>query len=155
MTKKRPRVPIGLPIAAVVTLILGIAAGPVIRSLATEEQMSTNVLLSAIPFVLIFVSIILFFITLIWLVASLLNNRIPEWIYRPIEWIIIAGIVLGIVGMFQPWSFVAYRFGFLLLFFSTLSFILWSHVVPKGAHEAHVDSVSISEFEQGSVGGEH
>ena len=155
MTKKRPRVPIGLPIAAVVTLILGIAAGPVIRSLATEEQMATNVLLSAIPFVLIFVSIILFFITLIWLVASLLNNRIPEWIYRPIEWIIIAGIVLGIVGMFQPWSFVAYRFGFLLLFFSTLSFILWSHVVPKGAHEAHVDSVSISEFEQGSVGGEH
>jgi hypothetical protein len=131
MTNKRPRVPIGLPIAAVVTLILGIAAGPVIRSFATEEQMSTNVLLSAIPFVLIFVSIILFFITLIWLVASLLNDRIPERIYRPIEWIIIAGIVLGIVGMFQPWSFAAYRYGFFLLFFSTLSFILWSHITPK------------------------
>ena len=155
MTNKRPRVPIGLPIAAVVALILGIAAGPVIRSMATEEQMSTNVLLSAIPFVLIFVSIILFFITLIWFVASLLNNKVPERIYRPIEWITIAGIVLGIVGMFQPWSFAAYRYGFLLLFFSTLSFILWSHIVPKGVYEEHVESVSISEFEQSQVGGEH
>jgi len=155
MTNKRPRVPIGLPIATVVTLILGIAAGPVIRSMATEEQMATNVLLSAIPFVLIFVSIILFFITLIWLAASLLNNRIPERIYRPVEWIIIAGIVLGIVGMFQPWSFAGYRFGFMLLFFSTLAFILWSHVVPKGTHAEHVESVAIGEFEQSHVGGEH
>ena len=65
MTNKRPRVPIGLPIAAVITLILGIAVGPVIRSLASEEQLATNVLLSAIPFVLIFVSIILFFISLL------------------------------------------------------------------------------------------
>ncbi len=132
MTKKQPRVPIGLPIAAVITLILGFAAGPFISSVATEEQMATNVLLSAIPFVFIVASIILFYITLIWLVASLLNNKIPERIYRPIEWITIAGIVLGIIGMFQPWSFAGYRFGFLLLFFSTLSFILWSHVVPKG-----------------------
>jgi len=155
MTNKRPRVPVGLPISAVITLILGVAAGPVIRSMATEEQMATNVLLSAIPFVLIFVSIILFFITLIWLVASLLNNRIPERIYRPVEWIIIAGIVLGIVGMFQPWSFAGYRFGFLLLFFSTLSFILWSHVVPKGIHADQVESISIGEFEQGSASGEH
>ena len=152
---KRPRVPVGLPIAAVITLILGFAAGPVIRSLATQQQMATNVLLSAIPFVLIFVSIILFFITLIWLVASLLNHRIPEPIYRPIEWIMIAGIGLGIFGMFQPWSFVAYRFGFMLLFFSTLSFILWSHVVPRGARpEEELDSVSISEFEQSQAGGE-
>ena len=155
MTNKRPRVPIGLPISAVITLILGLAAGPFIRSLATEEQLATNVLLSAIPFVLIFVSIVLFFITLIWLVASLLNNRIPERIYRPVEWIIIAGIVLGIVGMFQPWSFAGYRFGFLLLFFSTLSFILWSHVVPKGAYADHLESVPIGEFEHESAGGEY
>ncbi len=155
MTKKRPRVPIGLPIAAVITLLLGFVAGPVIRSLATEQQMATNVLLSAIPFVFVFVSIILLFITLIWLVTSVLSNNIPERIYRPIEWIIIAGIGLGIIGMFQPWSFTAYRYGFLLLFFSTLSFILWSHVIPRGVHhDEGVGPVSISEFEQGQARGE-
>jgi mannose/fructose/N-acetylgalactosamine-specific phosphotransferase system component IIC len=154
MTKKHPRVPIGLPIAAVITLILGFVAGPVIRSLATEQQMSTNVLLSAIPFVFVFVSIILFFITFIWLVASILNNNIPERIYRPIEWLVIAGIVLGILGMFQPWSFAAYRYGFMLLFFSTLAFILWSHVVPRGTRPAEEASASIGEFEQSQAAGE-
>ena len=69
--------------------------------------------------------------------------------------IIIAGIVLGIVGMFQPWTFAGYRYGFMLLFFSTLAFILWSHVVPKGVHADQVESISIGEFEQGSAGGEH
>ena len=61
----------------------------------------------------------------------------------------------GIVGMFQPWSFAGYRYGFMLLFFSTLAFILWSHVVPKGIHADQVESISIGEFEQGSAGGEH
>jgi hypothetical protein len=57
--------------------------------------------------------------------------------------------------MFQPWSFVGYRLGFLLLFLSTLAFILWSHVVPKGAHAEQVESVSVGEFEQSQVGGKH
>jgi hypothetical protein len=35
-----------------------------------------------------------------------------------------------------------------LLFGSTLAFILWSHVVPRGAHQEHLGSVSISDFEQ-------
>ena len=152
MKLSRPRVPIGLPIATVVTLILGLAAGPAISSMATEEQLATNVFLSAIPFILIFAAIVLAFITVIWLVATALNKNIPERAYRIIEWICIAGIVLGIVGMFQPWSFAAYRYGFLLLFFSTLAFILWSHVVPRGTHAVeHLGSVSVSEFEQSEV----
>jgi hypothetical protein len=149
----RAHVPIGLPIAAVITLVVGLVAGPIIDSLATEEQLGRNVLLSAIPFVFIFVAIILTFITIIWLVATALNNQIPERTYRVIEAIIIAGIVLGIIGMFQPWIFSAYRFGFLLLLFSTLAFILWSHVVPRGARKDHVGSVSVTEFEQESSGG--
>jgi hypothetical protein len=153
MTKKRPRVPIGLPIAAVITFVLGLVAGPVIRSMASAERLATNVLLSAIPFVLIFVAIILTFITIIWLVASVLNHNIPARIYRPIELAIIAGIVLGIFGMFQPWSFAAYRVGFFLLFGSTLAFILWSHVVPKGIQQEHLGSVSISDFEQKEIQG--
>lgn len=153
MTKKRPRVPIGLPISIVITFILGLAAGPVIRSVATEEQMTRNVLLSAIPFVFIFVAIILAFISLIWLVASVLNHNIPERVYRPIELTIIGGIILGVIGMFQPWSFGAYRYGFLLLLISTLAFILWSHIIPRGARYDHLGSVSISEFEQKERGG--
>lgn len=149
MTRKRPRVPIGLPIAAVITFILGyFVAEPLIRSSFSEERLATNVLLSAIPFVLIFVSIILTFITIIWFIASMLNHNIPMRIYRPIELAIIAGIVLGIFGMFQPWSFAAYRLGFFLLFGSTLAFILWSHVVPRGVHHENLGSVSISDFEQ-------
>jgi hypothetical protein len=45
--------------------------------------------------------------------------------------ILIAGIVLGILGMFQPWIFQAYKYGFIVLLFSTLGFIVWSHVTPK------------------------
>ena len=40
----------------------------------------------------------------------------------------IGGIVLGIIMMFQPWVFVLFRYGFYLLLFSTLAFIVWSHV---------------------------
>lgn len=133
MTKRRPRVPVGLVMAIVILLILGAVAGPVIRRLATPEEMAANVLLSALPFILIFAAIILAFIALIVLVASLLNNNIRESVYRPIEMALIAGIVAGVVGMFQPWLFVFYRAGFLLLLFSTLGFILWSHIVPKRA----------------------
>ncbi len=139
MKNIRPRVPIGLPIAVVVMFIIGLVAGPVINAVITEEQLARNVLLAAIPFISIFIAIILAFITLIWLVATALNHNIPERIYRPIERILIAGIVLGIVGMFQPWLFIAYRVGFFLLFGSTLAFILWSHVVPRSVHYEATD----------------
>jgi hypothetical protein len=32
--------------------------------------------------------------------------------------------------MFQPWLFAGYRFGFLLVLFATLGFIVWSHITP-------------------------
>ena len=146
MAKKLP-VPIALPIIIVVLLILGVLAGPIIASTATEEQLATNVFLSAIPFILIFAAIILTFITLIILTSNLLSHKIPERIYRPLERVIIAGIILGIIGMFQPWSFVLYRIGFFMLLISTLGFILWSHVKPKGVgveQEGKVVAVSKS-----------
>lgn len=149
MKKRRPHVPIGLPISVVVLLILGAVANPIINALFTRQQLTTNVILSAIPFVCIFAAIVLAFITLVAFVASLLNHNIPPQVYRPIELTIIGGIVLGILGMFQPWSFLAYRVGFFVLLFSTLSFILWSHVIPRGVqHTEEIGGVSISEFEQ-------
>ena len=144
--KIRPRVPIGLPIAAVVLLILGFVARSVIPSVVGEEQLAGNVLLAAIPFVLIFVAIILAFIVVIWLIASVLNNNVSPRVYRPIEAIIIAGIAVGIFGMMQPWSFAAFRIGFHVLLASTIGFIVWSHIIPKGARrQEEVGGLSVSD----------
>jgi hypothetical protein len=51
--------------------------------------------------------------------------------YSRVERVLIALILLGIVGMFQPLVIVLYRYGFLLLLFSTLGFIVFSHMSPK------------------------
>lgn len=131
MEVSRPRVPVTLLIVIAVLLVLGLLAGPFINSRMTEEQLADNVFINAVPFVLIFVAIILAFIAFIALVASMLDNNISLRIHRIIESILIAGIVLGVVGMFQPWLFEGYKYGFLLLLISTLSFILWSHITPK------------------------
>ncbi len=142
----RLRIPLGLPISIAMLLVLGFIAGPVVRSRFTEEQRAANVFLEAIPFLLIFVAIILAFITLIVLAARSLNGRVSQLVYQRIERVVIAGIVLGIIGMFQPWWFVAYRYGFSVLLVSTLAFILWSHIQPKGKQrQEELTSVSISE----------
>jgi hypothetical protein len=131
MTISRPRVPIALPIIIVVLLALGLLAGPLIESRTTEQQLADNVLLNAIPFLMIFVAILLTFITLIVIIGSMLNNNVPPRIYKIIESILIAGIVLGVVGMFQPWLFEAFKYGFVLLLVSLLLFMVWSHVSPR------------------------
>ncbi|HEX7620187.1 MAG TPA: hypothetical protein VF359_03195 [Anaerolineales bacterium] len=132
MAKSRLRLPVGLFIAIVVTLVLGLVASPVIKALTTEKQRATNVLLSAIPFILIFVAILLAFISIINMSASLLSGNISRRFYLVVERVLIAGIVLGILGMFQPWLIIFYKVGFLVLLISTLGFIWWSHIKPKG-----------------------
>jgi len=85
-------------------------------------------------FITTFLAILMVYIFFIIVpVAILLNGRISKRIYDPIEKIIIAGIVLGVIGMFQPWTHALYRIGFFVLLASTLSFIVWSHVTPKAA----------------------
>lgn len=128
--KKRSGVPKGLPIAAVVLLVLGLAAGPFVQARYTEQDLARNVIIAAMPFILIFVSIILWFMTLVWFVASRLNDNIDPNRYRPVELALIAGIVLGAAFMFQPWFFPLFKWGFLLLLVCTLGFILWSHIRP-------------------------
>jgi hypothetical protein len=131
MATHRLRIPVGLFIAVAVTLILGLVARPAITALTTEKQRATNVLLSAIPFILIFISILLFYISLISMSASVLNDNISPRVYRIVETIIIAGIVLGVLGMFQPWLMIFYKYGFFVLLVSTLGLIWWSHIKPK------------------------
>jgi len=127
---RRPHAPIALPAVAVLLIVLGFVASRVIPTLVTEQQLATNVLLSAIPFILIFVGILLFYITLIVLVASALNGVVSQRVFRIVTRVIIAGILLGILGMFQPWAMVFYTRGFSVLLIATLSYILWSHVTP-------------------------
>lgn len=120
--------PKAMPITALILLILGIVSIPLVQQVFTEEQLAKNALLSGIPFILVFASIVLFFMSFIWFVSNKLNFRISDKAYNIIEKIIIGGIILGIVLMFQPWVFVLFRYGFYLLLFSTLSFMVWSHV---------------------------
>jgi magnesium-transporting ATPase (P-type) len=131
MPLSRPRIPFGLLTSVVILLILGRIAGPLIRANFTEKERAANVLLEALPFILTFVAIILTFITLISLVASVLNDNIARRTHQIIERIIMLGIIGGVIGMFQPWWFSVYKYSFMFLFISTLAFILWSHIRPK------------------------
>jgi hypothetical protein len=131
MQVSRPRVPVTLLIIIAVLLVLGFLAGRYINATFTEEQLADNIFIGAIPFVLIFAAIILGFIAIIVVVASMLDNNISKRAHHTVEQILIVCIVLGVVGMFQPWLFEGYKYGFLLLLFSTLGFILWSHITPK------------------------
>jgi hypothetical protein len=133
MGKIRSLIPVKLLVSAAAVLILSPIARPVIESLATKEQISQNVLLTAIPFVLFFVSLVLVYMALIVFAGKLLSNRIPEGVYRSIEYVLIAGIALGVLGMFQPWLFGLFKISFFVLLLSTLSFILWSHITLKRA----------------------
>lgn len=154
MAKFRPRVPKGLLIAIVILLILGLISNPIIRSLATPEQLAQNVLLNAIPFILIFAAIILAFVAVITIVANTFNNNISPRLYKVIERLLIGGIILGIFGMLQPWLHLAYKYGFILLLFSTLGFILWSHVTPKREERGgEIEQVSIGKYEESTSEG--
>jgi hypothetical protein len=131
MSKSRPHVPKGLPLTAVLLIVLGVAAYFLIQATATPEQLAQNVLLSALPFILIFVAIILLFATLIIFTSVRLSDNIAQRPHFAIEALAMAGIVLGILGIFQPWVFALYSVSFVVLLLSTLFFILWSHVQPK------------------------
>ena len=76
-------------------------------------------------------AIIVFYISFIWALATALKEVISPRTYTIVMRIIIAGILLGIVGMFQPWAMAFYTYGFILLLTSTLTYIVWSHITPK------------------------
>jgi hypothetical protein len=90
--------------------------------------------LQALLFIVCFVAILVAFIYFIARVARRFNGKVAQRTYSAIEGAIIAGILLGVVGMFQPWVHFAYKAGFNVLLLSTLAYIVWSHVTPKSAH---------------------
>ncbi len=90
--------------------------------------------LQALLFIVGFVAILMAFIYFIVRVARRFSGNVTQRTYSLIEGVIIAGILMGVVGMFQPWVHFAYKIGFNLLLLSTLAYIVWSHVTPKSAH---------------------
>lgn len=84
----------------------------------------------AATFIIGFLAILGLFIYFIRRVSQRYSDRIDAASFARIERVIIGGIVLGVVGMFQPWLFAGYKLGFQLLLLSTLAFIVWSHVTP-------------------------
>jgi hypothetical protein len=52
-------------------------------------------------------------------------------LHRQIERVIIGAMLLGMVGMFQPWRIELYGIGFHLLLLSTIIFTVFSHISPK------------------------
>jgi len=131
--KIRPLIPLKLLVTAAVLLALSFAARPALEALVPDLQTSSDVLLLAIPFLLIFVPIILGYMALIVFVSKLLHQRVSEPVYKVIEYVFIAGIVAGILGLFQPWSFGLFRIGFFVLFGALLGFMIWSHLAMKQA----------------------
>lgn len=125
---------VGIRFAIVIAILLAFAGlfSVYARESLTQEQRD-EVWIKAIPFVAVFVSIILGFIFVIVAAAILLHGRVPERSYRPIEAAIIGGIVLGALALFQGWRIFAYEYGFLLLLGSTLLFMIWSHITPMSA----------------------
>ena len=112
------------------TMIAIIFVAPMITNSFSEQQLNKNPLFSGIQFLMFFIAIILFYASFIWYLAYRLNGRVADRTYRIIEYALIGGIVLGIVGMFQPWFFPAFRYGFYLLLASTIGYIAWSHISP-------------------------
>jgi hypothetical protein len=149
MTKGRKRLLLGMLLVAIGFIVAGIIDTQIVRATMTPQDLARNPLVGGIPFLLIFIGILLLYIDLIIFMATKLNNRISEKVFRPIERLLIAGIVLGVVGMFQPFVMLFYTLGFVVLFVSLLSYIAWSHIVPRGEHHvAELGSVSISEVKK-------
>jgi hypothetical protein len=131
MKSSRKRLLLSMLSVAILLVLIGVIAQPLVQANTTVQQRTDNAILNGIGFILIFIGIIFAFVDLIILLATFLNRNVPERVYSPILNILIAGIVLGVIGMFQPFLFVLYQIGFVMLFVSLIGFMIWSHIVPK------------------------
>jgi hypothetical protein len=85
----------------------------------------------AYVFLPLFVALVVAFGFFIGWVSKKLSGNIHPRPYTLIQALLIACILLGVVGLFQPWTIVAYRIGFDMVLIGTLAFTVWSHVTPR------------------------
>jgi hypothetical protein len=119
---------------AIVSLVFGLLFKPVILKLLPAQSQG-SVIIHALPFVAYFVAILLVFILGIVLLGKRLHLNVPNRTHRAVEYTIIASIIIGILALFQSWNLGPYNYGFSLLLFSTLAFIVWSHVAPRSVKD--------------------
>jgi hypothetical protein len=134
----------GLGGSAIVVFIVGFMFRSLIPTF--PETIRKAVIVQALPFIAFFASILLLFIMSVALLGVRFHLVVPNRTHRAVEFTIIASILLGIVALFQPWQISPYTFGFSLLLFSVLTFIVWSHVAPRSSRESDLPA-----FTQGAT----
>ncbi|MGC8780748.1 MAG: hypothetical protein ACP5UQ_07790 [Anaerolineae bacterium] len=87
--------------------------------------------ISAAIVIPILVAVIVEFGFLIAYVARIASGRISQRTFLICILVIVAGILTGIVLMFQPWTLAAFNPGFDLVLISLLAFMIWSHITPR------------------------
>jgi uncharacterized membrane protein YfcA len=90
---------------------------------------STPVFIATV--VILVVALILFIAFLM----SRLNGKISPKIQAPLLWVVIAGILFGIFGLYQPFSKELFGIAFPVLLYSVLGYTVWSHIVPRSKKE--------------------
>ena len=115
-------------IIGVILVVIFIALSKIIPPLVTSETGQ------GVSFFATLIAILSGFICFIAFMSRLLSGRISERLFGILEKLLIAGILLGIAGMFQPWVSALYPAGFIVLFAATWIFTLWGYVTPKSAH---------------------
>jgi hypothetical protein len=104
---------------------------PTLTSGASQETQE-SVLYQAIPFVAYFWAILLTYILTIALLAIRFTGRMPVRTHRPMERVLMIGILAGIVSLFQAFAFPPFQYGFPIVLASLLGYILWTHIAPAG-----------------------
>ena len=135
MVKKKIHPPLVLLIISIALSVLGYIYDRFYLITIPENIRIDNVIVIAVPFICYFVAILLVYIFLINLFSQILNHRISPKIYKPLNFIIIGGIIGGILLMLQPFTIVLFRISFMVVLVSLLLFIFWSHIIPAAAPE--------------------
>lgn len=137
MANQKVKPPFVLLIISALLVVFGFLYGKFILPTIPETTQIDNVIVIAVPFISYFVAILLVYIFLINLFSQILNYRISARIYKPVNTLIIAGIIGGILMMLQPFTIVLFKISFMVVLVSLLLFIVWSHIIP--AHIAEED----------------
>jgi len=128
--QKRFRPPYKLLVVVVILLAIGFLILPAATK-APDKITAMTVLISGIPFLFVFVAILLTYISLIIIIQRYYSGYMPEKRFNWLFFTCMGGIVIGILFMFQPFRQPLYPLGFLILLFSLLSFIAVSHITPR------------------------
>ena len=120
--------------SAVVAFLIGLVFTPFSRAVLSEAA-RREVIVQAIPFVAVFVAILLLFILSVAVVGLRWHLLVPARTHRLVELTTIVGILAGIFFLFQPWHIAPYHYGFGMLLGATLAFIVWSHIAPRGTKD--------------------